>query len=182
MGQDFLLGMLPQGSTGVEIGVHEGDFSRRILQLVRPCRLHLVDPWAYEATGEYSHSLYGGKLGGDQCHLDQRYAAVAASFQNEIASDQVRLHRQTSEAASATFDDDYFDWVYIDGNHTYACVLSDLTRYCPKVRRGGLIAGDDYGVSGWWNGGVTQAVDEFVAGGLVDLVDIRRRQFILRRR
>ncbi|MEI6085156.1 MAG: class I SAM-dependent methyltransferase [Verrucomicrobiota bacterium] len=182
LGQDFLLDRLPPGSIGAEIGVHEGDFSRRILQLIQPRRLHLVDPWAYEDASEYRHSLYGGKRGGDQLRLDQRYAGVVASFQEEIARGQVQLHRQSSEAASATFADDYFDWVYLDGNHTYACVFSDLTRYCPKVRRGGLIAGDDYGVNGWWNGGVTRAVDEFAAGGLVELVEIRRRQFILRRR
>jgi Methyltransferase domain len=182
MERDFLLDWLPEGSIGAEIGVYEGDFSRRILRLVRPNRLHLVDPWVYEGASEYRHSLYGGRRGVDQRHLDQRYQAVVARLQGEVACGQVRIHRQSSEEASAIFEDAYFDWVYIDGNHTYAGVLSDLTRYYPKVRRDGLLTGDDYGVMGWWNGGVTRAVDEFVAAGLVDLVEIKRCQFILRKR
>jgi hypothetical protein len=34
--------------------------------------------------------------------------------------------------------------------------------YYPKVKLRGYIAGDDYGVKGWWFKGVQRAVDEFV--------------------
>lgn len=42
------------------------------------------------------------------------------------------------------FPDNYFDFVYIDGDHSYKGAKSDLRNYYPKVRRGGVIAGHDY--------------------------------------
>jgi hypothetical protein len=44
-------------------------------------------------------------------------------------------------------------------------VKKDLEVFALKVKPGGLLAGDDYGVRGWWEHGVTRAVDEFVARG-----------------
>ena len=40
--------------------------------------------------------------------------------------------------------DDSLDFVFIDGDHSYAAVLADCTNYYDKVRSGGIIAGDDY--------------------------------------
>ncbi len=75
--------------------------------------------------------------------------------------------RETSEKAAAQFEDDFFDWVYVDGNHLYEFVKRDLEVYLPKVKRGGLVICDDYmeGIGEWWAGGVKRAVDEFVAKG-----------------
>jgi hypothetical protein len=69
--------------------------------------------------------------------------------------------------------------VYIDGNHLYEYVRNDLEIFATKVKSGGLITGDDYGVLGWWRDGVTRAVDEFVAQGTCEPVHLGR-QFVLR--
>jgi hypothetical protein len=50
------------------------------------------------------------------------------------------------------------------------------------VKNGGFIAGDDYGVAGWWENGVTRAVDELVALGGHDVVSLAANQFVLRKR
>ena len=42
------------------------------------------------------------------------------------------------------FPDSYFDFVYIDGDHSYIGAKSDLINYYAKVRHGGVIAGHDY--------------------------------------
>ena len=39
------------------------------------------------------------------------------------------MHRSTSAEAALTFDDEYFDWVYIDGDHSYEAVLADLRAF-----------------------------------------------------
>jgi cephalosporin hydroxylase len=70
----------------------------------------------------------------------------------------VIVHHSAAAEAAAEFADEYFDWIYIDGNHQYEFVLLDLESYYPKVKAGGSIVGDDYGVEGWWRGGVTRAV------------------------
>ena len=45
MARDYLLCNMPKHSICAEIGVHEGEFSRRIVDTVEPERLHLIDPW-----------------------------------------------------------------------------------------------------------------------------------------
>ena len=179
--RDFLLRRLPAGSVGAEIGVHEGDFSRRILRLTRPRRLHLIDPWRYQDSEVYAESLYGGRLGGDQARMDARYEAVGRRFRREVEAGQVDIRRQRSADACDAFEDEYFDWIYVDGDHRREQVLRDLVLYLPKVKPGGWITGDDYGDGGWWGDGVRKAVDEFVARVGCALEEVRDRQFLLRR-
>ncbi|MBU3591454.1 class I SAM-dependent methyltransferase [Polynucleobacter sp. 78F-HAINBA] len=64
--------------------------------------------------------------------------------------------REKSWLAADQFQDESFDLVYIDGDHTYEGVVKDLAAWYPKVKKGGIICGDDIG----WPG-VKKAVDEF---------------------
>jgi predicted O-methyltransferase YrrM len=57
---------------------------------------------------------------------------------------RIRIHRETSSRAAATFQSGAFDWVYIDGDHSYEEVLGDLRSWIVKVKRGGILAGDDW--------------------------------------
>jgi hypothetical protein len=177
----FLLKMLPTGSVGAEIGVHRGDFSERILSIVKPVKLHLIDPWKYESSEAYKNAWYGGRAQGGQAEMDNRYAAVLARFRSQIVSGQVFVHRSSSEERCGDFPDDYFDWVYIDGNHLYEFVKKDLELYYHKVRRGGYLMGDDYAIGGSWKAGVKTAVDEFLRSTHVEVVDLRNQQFIIRK-
>ena len=74
-----------------------------------------------------------------------------------------------------------FRSVYIDGNHLYDFVKKDLNLCYSKVKPGGLITGDDYSEGGWSSGGVKRAVDEFINTGLVKLIQIKNKQFILQK-
>lgn len=178
--RDFLLEMFPEQSIGLEIGVHLGDFSQKILEIVKPQRLHLVDPWIYEASDIYNKSLYGGKRGINQNNIDKRYKQVIHRFENELKSDQVVIHR-TDSSILKEFEDNHFDWIYIDGNHLYDSVKTDLKLSYPKVKKNGYITGDDYHSFGWWKGGVTKAVNEFKTEGLVKLIKIKNNQFIFQK-
>jgi hypothetical protein len=164
-----------------EIGVWKGDFAARILDVVRPARLHLVDPWAFMTDEAYAESRYGGKAAADQAAMDELHAGVLRRFAGPIAEGVVEVHRCESREAAAVFPDASLDWVYIDGNHLYEHVRSDLALYAPKVKPGGLVAGDDYGEAGWWEDGVTRAVDEFVAERGYEVVSLAAHQFVLRK-
>lgn len=177
--RQWLLKQLPPNSIGVEIGVHEGEFAQRILQVVQPLELHLIDPWEYYSDDTYKQSWFGGQQL-DQQAMDARYERVQLRFSKQIHSGQVSIYRAHSHELAATFDDHYFDWVYIDGNHLYDYVLQDLRQFYPKVKVGGYLLGDDYGVTGWWDDGVTQAVDQFVTEKSLHL-ETRGIQFLLRR-
>lgn len=173
--------MVPEGAVCAEIGVWRGDFSARILRAVRPRKLHLVDPWAFLSEERYRKARYGGAQAPDQSAMDRLYEGVSRRFAGPIAAGVVELHRCTSTEAASSFQDEYFDWIYVDGNHLYEFVRQDLELFEPKMKAGALIAGDDYGVSGWWEDGVTRAVDEFVASRGHEVVSLEANQFVLRK-
>jgi hypothetical protein len=179
--RESLLRQMPKGAICAEIGVWLGDFSTEILEVTKPKSLHLIDPWKYETDGPASQSLYGGKVGESQEYIDSVYDTVLERFARELRSGTVVLHRAASSEAALTFPDEYFDWIYIDGNHLYEFVKRDLESYHSKVKQGGYITGDEYGEPGWWDGGVEKAVDEFVAVGSCELIAILKNQFILKR-
>jgi hypothetical protein len=72
--------------------------------------------------------------------------------------------------------------VHIDGNHLYEYVARDLALALEKTRTAGLITGDDYAEGGWWEGGVKRAVDEFATRPAVQLIELRDRQYVFRKR
>jgi len=176
-----VLEMMPSQSVCAEIGVWKGDFSARILEVVRPAILHLIDPWRFEAGPEYSEAWYGGSAAKSQADMDAIHAAVRYRFEPQVESGRVAVRRQASAAAAEAFEDGYFDWVYIDANHQYEFVMQDLQAYWPKVKTGGMVAGDDYGTPGWWEDGVTLAVREFSAQVPATLQTLGT-QFILTKR
>ena len=141
-----LLKQIPAGGICVEIGVDEGDFSAQILRLTKPQCLHLIDPWQHEV----GHGLYSiGQQG-----MDERFQRVCDRFRKQVGRGQVQIHRTTSSKGANSFPLRYCDFIYIDGNHLYPFVKQDLDLYWPKVKHGGYLAGDDYGVEGWWGNGV----------------------------
>jgi predicted O-methyltransferase YrrM len=71
----------------------------------------------------------------------------------------IQLITKTSDDAVNDFEDESFDFVYIDGIHTYDQVKKDIQNYLPKVKKGGVIGGHDY-VNGGHLVGVYNAVNE----------------------
>lgn len=63
-----------------------------------------------------------------------------------------------SVEAAKEFADGYFDYVYIDGDHTYEGVKRDLEAWFSKVKKNGIFAGHDYI---GFKIGLRKAVDEF---------------------
>lgn len=135
--------LLPKGATCAEIGVWQGDFAACILSETKPHRLHLIDPWRFESDPVYAKSWYGGGIAKSQNDMDAICAGVYLRFDDSIARGLAKTHRVPSAEAACIFDDESFDWVYIDGNHLYEFVMRDLMSYLPKVKRRGLLEGDD---------------------------------------
>jgi SAM-dependent methyltransferase len=171
--REELIRHLPKGAVGAEIGVAEGTFSAAILKAAEPRELHLIDPWSHVETGD---PLQGSghlaavdrSLGGTfappayNAEGDVKYAEVAARFEGEP---RIRLHRQFSYKAAASFADGLFDFVYIDGDHHYEFVLRDLQDFAAKLKPGGLMFGHDFFEDAFAHRehyGVIEAVNAFV--------------------
>lgn len=141
-----LLQQLPKNAIVAEIGVDMGDFSEEILKCSAPQKLHLVDLWGTERYHEGKRELVENK------------------FETAIKNGQIVINRGLSTEVAAQFQDGYFDWVYIDTDHSYKNTLKELQLYSKKVRSDGIIAGHDF-VIGNWKGlvkyGVIDAVYEF---------------------
>lgn len=50
----------------------------------------------------------------------------------------------TSEDAVKIMPNDFFDFIFIDANHTYDCVRHDIRNWSQKLKSDGIIAGHDY--------------------------------------
>ncbi|TML60700.1 MAG: class I SAM-dependent methyltransferase [Actinobacteria bacterium] len=172
-GRLFLFKMLPRGSVGAEIGVWKGDFSKLLLRRVRPTEFHLIDPWALVTDASYSEARYSKAK---QEEMDAMHQSLVETLGRHPG---VAIHRESSMEAARRFDDAHFDWVYIDGDHTYEGVRGDLVAWVPKVKAGGLVMCDDYVEGQWFQGGVKRAVDEYVAEKNLP-VTIRANQAILK--
>jgi hypothetical protein len=140
---------------GVEVGVCRGEFSHNLLSYW-PGFLHLVDPW--QKTQGYEE---------DYDHTANYLATLDKLKEHE---GRFMVHRKTSLEASHGFDQEALDFAYLDANHAYKAVLNDLEMWWPKVKVGGILAGDDYGIieeqwvdfgHGRVKFGVKKAVDEF---------------------
>ena len=149
-----------KGGRGAEIGVHEGQFSQRIMRIARPEKLYLVDPWEYRA--ELDQSLYGGAEMSQQ-KMDRRYAGVCKRLSGPIAAGRASVLRMASQAALAEIADASLDFAYIDGDHSYAAVKADLEGWLGKLVPGGLLIADDYLSGGWWGDDVIRACHGFLA-------------------
>ena len=156
-----LISRLPRKAVGAEIGTWEGDFSAQLLQRAAPTRLYLIDPWEHRDEARYEKAFFGDRLPGGQAKMDAIHDGVCRRFREPIAAGRVVVLRARSTAAAEQVTG--LDWVYIDGDHTYEAVTDDLHAFYDLVTPGGVVAGDDYRLDGWWDEGVTRAVDEFVA-------------------
>jgi len=62
----------------------------------------------------------------------------------------VRVLQIESTRASRLFEDASLAFVYLDARHDYCSVVEDVETWWPKLKPGGLLAGDDYGDNGLW--------------------------------
>lgn len=135
-----------------EIGVFKGEFSQLIAEKIPQGELHLIDPWASQMKPEYRGRLYAQPPE----KMDIIYKSVVDKFKKH---NNVNIYRDYSLSAVNRFNNGFFDWIYIDGNHDYEHALNDLKAWYPKLKQGGFLVVDDYGVEGWRT--VTRAVEVF---------------------
>ncbi len=154
-----MLEKMPKRGLCIEIGVWRGEFSSILIEKLAPQKLVLIDPWAVQDDDAGGASLAGSQ---NVTKMNTIHDQVAAKFSDEMAAGSVSIIRDYSVPALATFDDASIDFAYIDGDHSFEGVLSDLEALLPKLKNGGVAMMDDYHQKGWWGDGVIRALNEFV--------------------
>jgi hypothetical protein len=146
LNRDLMLKYFPVNSIIAEIGVDEGDFTKRIIDTCAPKKMHLIDSW--------SSTRYPEK----------KYNFVRDRFSKEISKNIIELNRGFSTTILENFPDNYFDWVYLDTDHGFEITYSELLILHKKIKSGGIIAGHDYcrySSNGKSRFGVVEAVNKF---------------------
>lgn len=114
-------------------------------------KLYCIDPWEdYEEYPEYK-----GKQ-------DIIYNKFIKNIDNSKHREKIIINRGYSNNVIPKFDDDFFDIIYIDGNHEPEYVLEDAVLSFRKLKKGGIMIFDDYG----WGGPklTKRGIDSFVKG------------------
>lgn len=122
----------------VEVGAWKGQSAAHmaveIINSNKNIKFYCFDTWA----GSTEHKL------------DPRYShdlpSLYQQFQNNIApvKNYIKYARLASTDAVHLFEDDSIDFVYIDANHEFDDVVKDIKAWWPKIKLGGLLAGDDF--------------------------------------
>jgi methyltransferase family protein len=141
-GRDLFLRLLPQHSVGAELGVFRGTFTRKILEVVRPRELHLIDVW-WERFGDHFPD-WGPYTDFGRLSTHAAHAEVEAIAAEHAATTKSTIHVGDDRQILASFPDGYFDWVYLDTSHSYEDTVAELEILRLKVRPDGLITGDDW--------------------------------------
>jgi hypothetical protein len=130
-----LIAALPRGGRIAEIGTDKGEFAQHILATCNPDSLHLVD-------------------------LD--FSSLLPALRQDA---RVQLHEGKSHEVLAAFPDEYFDWIYVDADHSYEGASGDANTAASKVRKGGYLVFNDFAHMDPFLGayGVHRAVVDFAA-------------------
>ena len=128
---------------GAEIGVKKGDYALVLCKEIPGLKYYGIDSWGGDNP---KHKNYG----------KHEYAKKVLSPYDAT------LIKKLSMDALGDFENGSLDFVYIDANHRFDYVVSDIIGWTKKVKKGGIISGHDYKVAKTC--GVIPAVDGYVTG------------------
>ncbi len=116
---------------GAEVGVYRGAFSEKFCKA--GLKLYAIDPWTgYTGAGRTERV---------QDMQDYNYECAKKAL---APYPDCTIIRKTSMEALKDFKAESLDFVYIDGDHRFPAIAADIYEWYPKVKKGGIISGDDY--------------------------------------
>jgi predicted O-methyltransferase YrrM len=119
--------------------------------LHKESKLYCIDPWEdYNEYVEYKNEQ------------PQIYDTFIENIKNSGFQDKIIINRGYSNKEIYKFDDEFFDIIYIDGNHEPEYVLEDAVSSFRKLKVNGIMIFDDYG---WCGPDLTQkGINAFLSG------------------
>jgi hypothetical protein len=134
----------PEGLKIAEIGVFKGVHSKELLKS-KPSQLTLIDIWRHIADDGVYSTL-------DACNLtDRGHVRIWNKVKKAFAENpEVEVIREFGDVHAQTVENEHYDVVYIDGDHSYEGCLRDMEAWKTKVAKGGFMYGHDYTDSFAW--------------------------------
>ena len=155
----------------VEVGVWHGGFSRHNLQTWNGSRYYMIDAWSFRANHTVNGALSRDKNINSTLQNERDYNIARDAVAPWLMSGRAVILRRFAEAAVHDFPDQFFDFIYLDAGHDFMSVMRDLRAWFPKLRKGGMLAGDDFADEhdtfprmndhAGWHWGVKSAVAQF---------------------
>jgi len=116
---------------GAEVGVYKAAFTEKFCK--EGLEMYAIDPWmAYSGAGRTQ------KVQERQDFLFEHSTRVLSPYEN------CEIIRKTSVDALKDFKDGSLDFVYIDGDHEFGHIATDIVEWTKKVKSGGIVSGHDY--------------------------------------
>ena len=137
---------------GCEVGVQRGRNSYVLLNEIPDLLLYLVDPWSkHPYSSYYSDPKWNPK----------NYMKFKRQTRWRLSGKKVIIIEKFSEDAFNLFPDNFLDFVYIDGDHSYDFAMLDILLWSRKVKVGGIVSGHDYYLPKKTQPKVGNAVDDY---------------------
>ena len=133
----------------IEVGTFLGESASNFLLKWRKCsKMFCIDSYdnAFLAKMDPQEARTG----------DEIYASTKRELSRRFPG-QIHIFRQSAQDAAKSLKTNHFEFIYIDGDHSYEGCLNDLEPYFPLARTGGLMSGHDYSAPG-----VARAVHDFI--------------------
>ena len=135
---------------GAWLGRSTAYLADKVKQSKRKVNFHTIDTW----KGSLNESLH-------QSFVKDNGGSIFEVFLNNLQDQNLLKYvtpiQDSSQNAAKNFSNNSLDAIMIDADHSYDAVRNDILYWYSKVKPGGVIAGDDYGVFE----GVSRAVNQF---------------------
>lgn len=142
---------LPKDAVVVEVGSWLGRSTIGMAIMNRDmnkeCKIYAVDTWEGSSgcgDEEYHIHIKDELLKKENKTLFEKFIANVKEFDLE---DIILPIKKPSVEASKDFENESIDILVIDGAHDFDSVYEDLKCWVPKVKKGGIIIGDDHSPS-----------------------------------
>lgn len=149
---DYLIENTKTGGSFLELGAWLGRSTAYLIDNAPNLNITVIDSW------EGSDSEINTN------HRLAKTEDIYSMFKQNMGSRKFSYLKGRAEKLVEKFDNEFFDTIFIDMDHTYDSVKRDIELWLPKVKPGGILAGDDYRNT---IPGVIEAVEELLPNSYV---------------
>ena len=169
---------LARGLEVLELGCEMGQSSYVMASVAK--RVTCVDAWddTYEHLN-HDERQKNNYLNDQVLYKDHEITKynVFEKFKNNCAphieSDKVRFIKGKTQEVAHNFEDESFDLILVDADHSYEGAISDIHNYWKKLKKDGIMVFHDFGGSAW--PGVERACIQAVDEGILKFIGVKDR-------